>query len=162
MYFEEAFLNSNCLKFADQCVRILSSKEKAFLCHHCNLKFVILGLTTSLDSASYTFHRIRNLVKELEDLFGEVKRMIKMGKKNDAIDLLNANYEMVKEQLNAGTKGIEEAATLDILALGYMAVGDLKFVDYLLNLVFFLHPPPPLVHSSIFSHYYVLYCIILF
>ncbi|MCI65290.1 kinesin light chain, partial [Trifolium medium] len=54
--------------------------------------------------------------------------MIKMGKKNDAIDLLNANYEMVKERLNAGTKGIEEAAILDVLALGYMAVGDLKSV----------------------------------
>ncbi|AES72530.2 putative acetyltransferase A, auxiliary subunit [Medicago truncatula] len=74
-----------------------------------------------------------NFDKELEELFGEVKKMIKMGKKSDAIDLLNANYEMVKERLNAGTKGIEEAAILDILALGYMAVGDLKSVGYLLN-----------------------------
>jgi hypothetical protein len=73
----------------------------------------------------------------LEELFGEVKKMIKMGKKSDAIDLLNANYEMVKERLNAGTKGIEEAAVLDILALGYMAVGDLKYVGYLLNSVLF-------------------------
>lgn len=73
----------------------------------------------------------------MEELFGEVKKMIKMGKKNDAIDLLNANYEMVKERLSVGTKGIEEAAILDILALGYIAVGDLKFVAYLLNLVFF-------------------------
>ena len=73
----------------------------------------------------------------MEELFGEVKKMIKMGKKDDAIDLLNANYEMVKERLSVGTKGIEEAAILDILALGYIAVGDLKFVAYLLNLVFF-------------------------
>ncbi|KAI5405538.1 uncharacterized protein LOC127081855 [Lathyrus oleraceus] len=73
--------------------------------------------------------------KDLEELFGEVKKMIKMGKKDDAIDLLNANYEMVKERLSVGTKGIEEAAILDILALGYIAVGDLKFVAYLLNLL---------------------------
>ncbi|KAL5075504.1 hypothetical protein RYX36_014488 [Vicia faba] len=73
--------------------------------------------------------------KDLEELFGEVKKMIQMGKKNDAIDLLNANYEMVKERLSVGTKGIEEAAILDILALGYIAVGDLKFVGYLLNLL---------------------------
>ncbi|CAK8567609.1 unnamed protein product [Lathyrus sativus] len=73
--------------------------------------------------------------KDLEELFGEVKKMIKMGKKNDAVDLLNANYEMVKERLSIGTKGIEEAAILDILALGYIAVGDLKFVAYLLNLL---------------------------
>lgn len=73
----------------------------------------------------------------MEELFGEVKKMIKMGKKNDAIDLLNANSEMVKERLNAGTKGIDEAAILDVLALGYVAVGDLKSVGSLLNLVLF-------------------------
>jgi hypothetical protein len=93
----------------------------------------------SIDCANSIFNRFSNYEKELEELFGEVKKMIKMGKKNDAIDLLNANYEMVKERLNAGTKGIEEAAILDILALGYIAVGDMKSVGCLLNLVFFLH-----------------------
>jgi hypothetical protein len=91
----------------------------------------------SIDCANSIFNRFSNYEKELEELFGEVKKMIKMGKKNDAIDLLNANYEMVKERLNAGTKGIEEAAILDILALGYIAVGDMKSVGCLLNLVFF-------------------------
>ncbi|KAL5145681.1 Nephrocystin-3 [Glycine soja] len=57
-----------------------------------------------------------------------------MGNKNDAIDLLTANYEVVKERLNAGTKGTEEAVTLDIIAPGYMAVGDLKFAGSLLNM----------------------------
>ncbi|KAH1245574.1 Nephrocystin-3 [Glycine max] len=60
--------------------------------------------------------------------------MISMGNKNDAIDLLTANYEVVKERLNAGTKGTEEAVTLDIIAPGYMAVGDLKFAGSLLNM----------------------------
>lgn len=92
----------------------------------------------SLDSASYAFHRTSNFESELEELFDQVKRMIRMGNKNDAIDLLNANYEMVKERLNANTKGIEEAAILDVLALGYLAVGDFKFVASLLNVVFFL------------------------
>ncbi|WJX34260.1 hypothetical protein P8452_22388 [Trifolium repens] len=86
-------------------------------------------------SAPNDNQRFSNYEKELEELFGEVKKMIKMGKKNDAIDLLNANYEMVKERLNAGTKGIEEAAILDILALGYIAVGDMKSVGCLLNLL---------------------------
>ncbi|KAH1255656.1 hypothetical protein AAZV13_04G192500 [Glycine max] len=86
-------------------------------------------------SAPNDYQRIDSLEKELEELFDEVKRMISMGNKNDAIDLLTANYEVVKERLNAGTKGIEEAATLDIIALGYMAVGDLKFVGSLLNMM---------------------------
>ncbi|XP_037496036.1 nephrocystin-3 isoform X3 [Jatropha curcas] len=48
---------------------------------------------------------------------------------------LEANYEVVKEQINAGAKGIEEAATLDVIALGYMASGDLKSVGSVLNLL---------------------------
>lgn len=112
------------------------------------LLFLIFRFTLSLDSASSAFHRFSNFDKELEELFGEVKKMIKMGKKSDAIDLLNANYEMVKERLNAGTKGIEEAAILDILALGYMAVGDLKSVGYLLNSVLFLPPSSRILFSN--------------
>lgn len=76
--------------------------------------------------------------RQLQELFDDVKGMIKMGNKNDAIDLLKANYEMVKEQLSAGAKGIEEAALLDIIALGFMAVGDLKFVGSLLDMVILL------------------------
>lgn len=76
--------------------------------------------------------------RELQELFDDIKRMIRMGEENDAIDLLKANYEMVKEQLSAGTKGIEEAATLDIIALGFLAVGDLKYVGSLLKVVFIL------------------------
>ncbi|KAL9312860.1 hypothetical protein ACSQ67_018312 [Phaseolus vulgaris] len=86
-------------------------------------------------SAPNDHQRIGSLERELEELFDEVKRMIRMGNKNDAIDLLTANYEAVKESLNAGTKGIEEAAILDVIALGYMAVGDLKFVGSLLDMM---------------------------
>ncbi|MED6155772.1 hypothetical protein PIB30_008357 [Stylosanthes scabra] len=79
--------------------------------------------------------RINEIERELNELFDEVKRMIRMGKKDDAVDLLNANYEVVKDQMNAGTKGIEEAAILDVIALGYVAVGDLKTVGSLLNVM---------------------------
>lgn len=106
-----------------------------------------------LGFANYTFHRIDSLEKELEELFDEVKRMISMGNKNDAIDLLTANYEVVKERLNAGTKGTEEAVTLDIIAPGYMAVGDLKFVGSLLNMVF----PLSFCYCTFFSHFDILY-----
>uniref|UniRef100_A0A7N2MFF5 Uncharacterized protein n=1 Tax=Quercus lobata TaxID=97700 RepID=A0A7N2MFF5_QUELO len=64
--------------------------------------------------------------------------MIMKGNKSNAIDLLKANYEAVKEQMNAGTKGIEEAALLDVIALGYMAVGDSKSKrNHLWSRVFF-------------------------
>ena len=78
--------------------------------------------------------------RELEELFEEVKSMIVAGKKDDAAELLRANYEAVKERVNAGAEGMEEAALIDVLALGYMALGDLKLVGSLLGMVSSLFP----------------------
>lgn len=78
---------------------------------------------------------VKNYETQLEELFDEVRRMIMMGNKKDAVDVLEANYEAVNERINAGARGMEEAAILDVIALGYMAVGDLKFVSKLLDMV---------------------------
>ncbi|KAM0939526.1 putative tetratricopeptide-like helical domain superfamily [Dioscorea sansibarensis] len=92
-----------------------------------------------------------DIKRQLEELFDNVKTMIKMGNKDDALDLLQANCEVVKEQLNAGFKGIEQAAVLDVLALGYMGVGEFKFAERLLQLlnelVSSLHDGLPLVDT---------------
>ncbi|CAN1731601.1 nphp3 [Linum perenne] len=69
-----------------------------------------------------------NFHVQLKELFDEIKLMIKMGRKRNARDLLQANYELVKEQIGGGAKGIEQAATLDIVALGHLLLGDLKIV----------------------------------
>ncbi|KAL6533337.1 hypothetical protein OROMI_027449 [Orobanche minor] len=74
-----------------------------------------------------------DLEVQLQELFNEVKTMIKLGKKDDALDLLQANYEGVKEQLDSGAQGIEEASVLDVIALGYMALGDLGAVGSLMD-----------------------------
>ncbi|XP_076928853.1 uncharacterized protein LOC143592967 [Bidens hawaiensis] len=70
---------------------------------------------------------------KLEQLFSEIKSLIKMGNKDDALDLLEANYEAVKEQMNAGDKTIQVTAVLDVIALGYAAVGGFKMVKSILN-----------------------------
>ena len=77
----------------------------------------------------------KDLELMLQELFDEIKSMIMMGNNNDVLDLLEANYESVKQQIDAGDKGIEQAAILDVIALGYVAMGDLKMVEFLLNLV---------------------------
>ncbi|KAG6650458.1 hypothetical protein I3843_06G040300 [Carya illinoinensis] len=89
----------------------------------------------SFDQTNYPLDDMTNFEKQLQELFDEVKRMIMMGNRNDAMDLLKANYEAVIERMNKGSKGIEEAALLDIITLGYMAVGDLKFVASLLAML---------------------------
>ncbi|CAN0922612.1 nphp3 [Linum grandiflorum] len=92
---------------------------------------------------------------ELEELFDEIKLMIKMGRKRNARDLLQANYELVKEQIAGGAKGIQQAATLDIVALGHMLLGDLKIVGCILNtlqeIVEFLNDDTPVL-DLVFTH----------
>ncbi|XVF53372.1 hypothetical protein PTKIN_Ptkin05aG0094100 [Pterospermum kingtungense] len=90
---------------------------------------------TLFDKARNSLDGMSDFERQLQGLFNEVKTLIMTGNKNDAVDLLQANYEAVKEQLNAGAKGMEEAAILDVIALGYMAVGQLKFVRSLLNVI---------------------------
>ncbi|XP_073125999.1 uncharacterized protein [Henckelia pumila] len=88
------------------------------------------------DSEFNTLGGTNDLERQLQDFFSEVKSMIKMGKEEDAVDLLQANYEAVKAQVDSGDQGIEEAALLDVIALGYMALGDLRTVGSLMNLLY--------------------------
>ncbi|KAG8381126.1 hypothetical protein BUALT_Bualt06G0090000 [Buddleja alternifolia] len=87
----------------------------------------VLGPTNSQSTS--------DLEGQLQELFDEVKSMIKLGKEADAIDLLQANYEAVKEQVDSGAQGVEEAAVLDIISLGYMALGDLRTVGSLMDVL---------------------------
>ncbi|CAI0452487.1 unnamed protein product [Linum tenue] len=92
---------------------------------------------------------------QLEELFEEVKTMVKMGSKDEARDLLQANYEFVKEQISEGTKGIEQAATLDIVALGHLLLGDLDLIgrvlDTLQEIVDLLNDDIPVL-DSVLTH----------
>ncbi|CAN8252738.1 unnamed protein product [Cochlearia groenlandica] len=86
-------------------------------------------------TSSNNVEKMKEFEMDLQDLFNEVKAMVKIGKERDAMELLKANFVAVKEEIDSGLKGIEQAAVLDIVALGYMAVGDLKPVPALLDMI---------------------------
>lgn len=88
-----------------------------------------------LHKSRVSLDNIDGFERELHELFVEVKNMLAKGNKNDAMILLHANYEMVKEQVNCGSKGIEQAALLDILALGYMGAGEAAYLKHILHMV---------------------------
>ncbi|XP_017607998.1 uncharacterized protein LOC108454160 isoform X2 [Gossypium arboreum] len=90
---------------------------------------------TLFDKASDSSDGTSDFERQLQELFNEVKTLITTGSEKEAVDLLQANYEAVKEQMNDGSKGIEEAAILDVIALGYMAVGEFKSVRSLLDAI---------------------------
>ena len=95
---------------------------------HCEWGKVEWYLSLSLGS-------IYNLERQLDGLFDEVKTLIRLGKENDAFDLLQANYVAVKQQMDTGARGIEEAAILDVIALGYMALSETRMVASVLAVV---------------------------
>ncbi|URD90726.1 TPR [Musa troglodytarum] len=104
-----------------------------------------------LDGTTNSSNGMDDFEGQLKNLFLEVRAKLEMGNKDDAVYLLQANFEAVKEQINAGFKGIEQAAILDTLALGYMGMGDFRTVEHLLNLlkdiVGDLHDDIPLMDS---------------
>ncbi|KAL8538012.1 hypothetical protein ACS0TY_000099 [Phlomoides rotata] len=96
------------------------------ICHRCG--FIHDSFMSSSGS-------LNGLEEQLQELFDEVKTMIKLGKEDDAIDLLEANYEAVREQVDSGVQGIEEAAVFDVIALGYMALGNLSTVGSVMDVL---------------------------
>lgn len=106
---------------------------------------------TLLDNSSTPMDDVNDFERQLQAFFNEVKSMLISGNKDGAIDLLQANYLAVKEQIDEGAKGMEQAAILDIVALGYMGVGDFKFVESILErlheLVQSVHDDDPLLDS---------------
>ncbi|KAL3524423.1 hypothetical protein ACH5RR_017257 [Cinchona calisaya] len=85
------------------------------------------------DSSSNLLGSTHGLERQLDSLFNEVRTLIRSGKKYEAFDLLQANYLSVKEHMDAGARGMEEAAILDVIALGYMALGETRIVGSVLD-----------------------------
>ncbi|XP_026457886.1 nephrocystin-3-like isoform X2 [Papaver somniferum] len=105
-----------------------SNKEDAISSKSQRSKTMLPGSSNSIDA-------MNDLERQLHEYFVKVKSLIKVGNLVGAIDLLRANYNAVKKQIDTGVKGIEQAAMLDVIALGYMAVGDLEYVEYLLEML---------------------------
>lgn len=75
------------------------------------------------------------LQDQLQDLYGEVLRMIEEGDEDTARDMIEANYEMIVEDREAGEQGLEHVAMMDILAQLRMSLGDFEEAEYLLDQV---------------------------
>lgn len=77
----------------------------------------------------------RELEDQLDAFFKEVKNQFELGNEDAAVKLLEANYERVKEDLDLGVRGIEQAAILDVIALAYMGIGHFSTSMYILEQV---------------------------
>jgi hypothetical protein len=78
------------------------------------------------------------MADQLQELYEEVKRIIDNGDVESARDIIDANYDALREQLELGVEGIEHAAMLDILAQLRLTLGDFEEAEHLLLEVSFL------------------------
>lgn len=72
---------------------------------------------------------------QLQDLYGRVLKLIEEGDEDTARELIEANYEVVAEQLESGYKCMEQIAMLDTLAQLRLSLGEFEEAEYLLDQV---------------------------
>jgi len=75
------------------------------------------------------------LQTQLQELYGRVLQLIEEGDEDTARELIEANYEVVSEQLESGYKCMEQIAMLDTLAQLRMSLGEFEEAEYLLDQV---------------------------
>lgn len=80
-------------------------------------------------------NEVTELQGQLQELYGRVLKLIEEGDEDTARELIEANYEVVAEQLESGYKCIEHIAMLDTLAQLRMSLGEFEEADYLLDQV---------------------------
>ena len=100
---------------------------------------------------------MKNLVNEvnemqgqLEELYRYVTELIEEGDKDTAREMIEANHEVIVEQLESGYQGMEQVAMLDILAQLRMSLHDFEEAEFLLDQVLVIDPFVELF-SSIFT-----------
>jgi thioredoxin-like negative regulator of GroEL len=75
------------------------------------------------------------LQEQLHQLYAQVLKLIEEGDEDTARELIEANYEVVAEQLESGFKSIEQIAMLDILAQLRLSLGEFEEAEHLLDQV---------------------------
>lgn len=97
-------------------------------------------------------NEVPDLQGQLQELYGEVIKLVEEGDEDTARELIEANYEVVVEQLESGYQSMEQIAMLDILAQLRLCMGEFEEAEYLLEQVCLLLRPTPEIVCSFHWH----------
>jgi hypothetical protein len=78
------------------------------------------------------------MAEQLQEMYEKVKKIIDNGGVEGACDIIEVNFDALKEQLKLGVEGIEHAAMLDIMAELHLTLGDFEEVEHFFLEVSFL------------------------
>ena len=80
-------------------------------------------------------NEVNEMQAQLEELYRYVTELIEEGDKDTAREMIEANHEVIVEQLESGYQGMEQVAMLDILAQLRMSLRDFEEAESLLDQV---------------------------
>jgi phage shock protein A len=80
-------------------------------------------------------NEVNEMQAQLEELYRYVTELIEEGDKDTAREMIEANQEVIVEQLESGYQGMEQVAMLDILAQLRMRLHDFEEAEFLLDQV---------------------------
>eukprot|EP00249_Psilotum_nudum_P007492 c20602_g1_i2 orf=156-1889(-) len=89
-----------------------------------------LAMTTEIEGFDKDFEEY---TEQLQEFHGRVEQMIEKGDEETARILIEANYEALKEQLEQGVDGVEQAVMLDILAQLCMSLQNFEDAEQMLD-----------------------------
>lgn len=75
---------------------------------------------------------VAKMVEQLQEMYEEVKKIIDNGDVEGARDIIEANFNALREQSELGVEGIEHATMLDIMAQLHLTLGDFEKVEHFL------------------------------
>uniref|UniRef100_A0A7I4BAZ2 MalT-like TPR region domain-containing protein n=2 Tax=Physcomitrium patens TaxID=3218 RepID=A0A7I4BAZ2_PHYPA len=77
-------------------------------------------------------NEVTELQEQLQELYGQALKLIDEGDEETARELIEANYEVVVDQLESGYKNMEQVAMLDISAQLRLSLGEFEETKHLL------------------------------
>lgn len=78
---------------------------------------------------------VTGMQEQLQELTDQVLKLVEEGDAEGALGLIDANLEVLSEQLESGYKGMEQVAMLDTLASLKMSMGEFEETEILLDQV---------------------------
>lgn len=90
-------------------------------------------------------NEVSDMQEQLQELNDQVLKLVEEGDVDTALGLIDANLEVIAEQLESGYKGMEQIAMLDTLASLRLSMGDFEEAERILGQVCVATDPSPIV-----------------
>ncbi|XP_024374834.1 uncharacterized protein [Physcomitrium patens] len=94
-----------------------------------------MGYSVDIKQMKGLVNEVNAMQMQLQDLHDQVVQLVEEADEDTAIGLIEANLEVVMEQLESGYRGMEQVTMLDTLAQLRMSLGQFEEAEYLLEMI---------------------------